>query len=126
MDLVRLKTDATGVREGEAKWVEETAIKLYNAMASIINSGVCEYFNRDPKWEGQSFEEGSEYMITYGELMMGIADACSKQFGVKNGRIIRLCGGIDCLLLYPSKEKIGNDNVYQGIIKCKVEDYKLT
>lgn len=124
MDLVRFKVDVTGAREGEAKWVEETAIKLYNAMASIMNAGVCDYFNRDPNWIGKSCEEGSEYMNAYGELMMEIAGACSKQFGVRNGRIVKLCGGIDCLLLYPTEEKIGNEDVYQGIIKCKVEDHK--
>lgn len=121
--LATFKVKAKNMRFGERKWVEKTAIDIYRMAARRMNNGIIERFNADPKWEGQTFDEGSEYEKAYGELFMKVAEECSKKIGIRGKRIIKLIGGLDCLLLYPTRKKVNGEYIHQGIIKCKVEDY---
>lgn len=112
-----IAVDAEGMRPEEKKWVDATAMKLYRMTASVMNAGVLEVFNADPRWEGKPIEEGSEYDIECGKLFMRIADAIAKHVALSDDgtRIIKLNDGLDCLLLWP--------DLGIGTVKCKVEDY---
>lgn len=124
--LATFTVEAKGIKVGEIEWVEKTAIEIYRMTAQLMNCEVTDYFNKDPRWINKPFEEGSEQWNEYGKLMMNIAEVCSKWIGVKNGRIVKLCGGLDCLLLEPTGKKHGSEDIYKGIIQCKVEDYPMS
>lgn len=113
----KITVNADGMRPEEAQWVDATAMKLYNMAASVMNAGIFDLINADPQWEGESHEEGSEYDIECGKLFMQIADAIAKYVALSDDktRIIKLDGGLDCMLLWPESGT--------GTIRCKVEDY---
>lgn len=110
--LSKVYVDVEGAKKNEMSWAKNIAMKIYQMTTQILESGIADDFDIALL--------GNEY---YGELMMNIADVCSRWIGVKNKRILKLCGGANCFTKVSTGKKYKGEEVYEGHIKCKIEDY---
>lgn len=104
-----------GLKFGEKRWVQRLAIKVYNMAADMMNDGLIEKFNSNPRWASMPACE-EEYNSEYEKLWVKVAEHCAKKVGKHGKRIVKLKDGLDCVTFSP--------DFTETYIRCKVEDYK--
>lgn len=106
--------DIEGLKFGEKRWAQDLAVKVYNMAANMMNDGLLEKFNSDPRWASMPACE-EEYEKAHEALWIKVAEYCAKKVGVHGRRIVRLKDGLDCVTFSP--------DFTTTYIRCKVEDY---
>ena len=100
----------------EKMQAKKVIMKLYNAYALAMNSGITEKFNE--RWKaknGKDSFESEEYEKSYSEMAMFVAKKISESGIGKliTGKHVYLDEGLDCVLLDPKTRT--------GFINGKIE-----